>query len=230
MFKRILALCLVFILTFSLVGTLPAFAAPSASVADVNLMFDLGIVEKTVKTGLFETGYTRADFARTLSMLDKGGPLNLVSQDDENIYASDISGNEFYHEIVSVIELGYMKNDDKNCFRPSDSLTLNDAIYALVNILGYNVLVNKASDVASYRIVAQKIGLLKGVNVKDQEKLSDQDVASIVANAMGIRFFTAGNVNLEDKCFFDCWDLTVNTGKVYATSNMGISGETASEK
>lgn len=230
MFKRIIALCLAFILTFSLVGTLPAFAAPSASVADVNLMFDLGIVEKTVKTGLFDTGYTRADFARTLSMLDKGGPLNLVSQDDENIYASDISDNEYFHEIVSVIELGYMKNDDKNCFRPGDSLTLNDAIYALVNILGYNVLVNKASDVASYRIVAQKIGLLKGVNVKDQEKLSDQDVASIVANAMGIRFFTAGNVNLEDKCFFDCWDLTVNTGMVYATSNMGISGETASYK
>ena len=229
MINRILALCLVFILTFSLIGTMPTFAA--AEISDVNLMFDLGIVKRTEKTGLFDTGYTRSDFAHTLVMLDKGGPLIHDSEDGASEYASDITGSEYYNDIITVIKLGYMRTDEQKCFRPNHSLTLDDAIYALVKALGYGVLANKNVDEAvAYKMIAQKIGLLKSVNVVDAQKLTDDEVAAIVANAMGIRFFFAGNVNLNDTCFFDSWDLTVNTGRVYANSNMGISGEKASYK
>ncbi len=226
--KRILALCVVFILTFSLIGTLPAFAATKS---DVNLLFDLGIVKKIEKTGLFETGYTRGDFARSIVMLDKTEPVKLVSEESEIQYASDIDGNEYYHEISTVIAVGYMKTDDQKCFRPSHSLALNDALYALINALGYDVLAdrNGGTDTA-YMAVAQKIGLLKGVKVADPKQVTSEEVAAILSNAMGIRFFSTGNVNLSESCFFDRWNLTRKTGKVYANSNMGISGEKASYK
>ena len=226
--KRILALFIVFVLSFSLIGTLPVFAATKS---DVNLMYDLGIVKKIVKTGLFETGYTRGDFARSIVMLDKTEPVKLVSEESEIKYASDIDGNEYYHEISTVIAVGYMKTDDQKCFRPSHSLTLDDALYALVNALGYDFLANRNSgNEAAYQAVAQKIGLMKNVKVTDPKQLTADEVAAILANAMGVRFFSAGNVNLSESCFYDRWDLTKMTGEVYANSNMGISGEKASYK
>ena len=71
-------------------------------------MFDLGIVERIVKTGLFDTGYTRGDFAHSLVMLSKGGPLVLETEGAESEYASDITDVENYNDIVTVIKLGYM--------------------------------------------------------------------------------------------------------------------------
>lgn len=229
MIKRIISLFIVFILTFSLIGTIPTFAAAKDS--DVNLMFDLGIVKKIKKTGLFDTGYTRSDFAHTLAMLDKGASLPLGSEDESNEYASDIADNEYYNDIVEAIKSGYMKVDEQKRFRPSYSLTLDDAIYALINALGYNVLANPdVEEAVSYKMIAQKIGLLKGVKIADPNVLDDDEIANIVANAMSIRFFLTGNVSTNDICFFDSWDLTVNTGILYANANIGISGEEADYK
>ena len=63
MLKRILALCLIFLLSASVCTIMPAFAA---SDSDMNLLQDLGIIDLTEKTGFFAKGFTRADFATTM--------------------------------------------------------------------------------------------------------------------------------------------------------------------
>lgn len=227
MSKKILALCLSVILTLSAFGGF-SVSAENLSV-DVKLLIDLGVVEPIDESGLIPKGYTRGDFARSLNLMDKTEPANFkLTAEGAPKYAEDIEGNENFNHIATVIAIGYMKTDEAGCFRPGHNLTLNDAVYALVHALGYEPLAKRLGNTSSaYMSVANKIGLMRGVKVNDINKLGLNETAKLLANAMGIRFFSESGINLEEACFYDRWDLTQNSGRILANSNLGIMVEKA---
>lgn len=229
MFKRILVFCLVFILSLNVIGVLPTFAA---SKSEVQLIEDLGIIDLSEPTGLLPKGFTREDFAVALNKLDKNAPANFLRTGEEKkVYATDIEGNKNYNEIATLIAVGYMETDGEGQFNPSKPVTINDALKALVCSLGYDVLAERNGGTnAAYERIAQKIGLLKGVSIADREKLTSYEVAGLLANAMGVRFFSANGVYFGDTCFFDEWKLEKHTGKILANSNLGIATDRTSYK
>ncbi len=221
MFKRICAFCLLFVLSLTVIGIMPVSAA---SYSEVQLLADLGIIDISEPTGLIPKGYTRGDFAVALNKIDKSTPVGFETESDETAYAADIAGNKNYNYIAAVIAAGYMETDSEKNFKPNAPITEKDAVKALVRALGYDAVVKQEGGTdTNYITLGNKLGLLKGVNIADPEKLTALEMAEILANSMSIRFFSGGSVDFGDACFYDKWDLRKFNGRIYANSKFGLA-------
>lgn len=217
--KRICALSLLCLLLLSLFTAVPAFASAES---EIQLLTDLGILKENGHSGLIPKGYTRGDFAVSLSKMD-GTPADEATTDKPELIASDIEGNENLAAILEVLQLGYMETDATGAFHPADGLLSQDAICALIRILGYEPVVQKnGGSVTAYYQIATKIGLLRGVKAENDAKLTWEQAARMLANAMSIRLYSNDSVVYDDVCFFDYWNLTKHTGRILANSNLGL--------
>lgn len=219
--KKLLSIFIILVFAFQLVA-LPTVSA--ASEEEINLIYDLGIVPRPQEGGLFPKTYTRGDFAKSLDLMDTNsiGDFSVETAEQE-VRATDIFDDENYIHIVQALSLGYMSVDNNGAFNPSGKLTLLDAEKAFVKLLGYDEHAKqRGGDQNAYTYVANKLGLLKGIRVKDSQGLSYAEVTALIANAMQVSFFSEGNVDLGGLCFFDMWRLTKREGKILANSNLGL--------
>ncbi len=220
MLKRICAFCLILALTVSLVAALPVSAA---SDSDIKMVADLGIIDISQSGGILPEVFSRSDFARSLCLMERNDNPPKVSAEEAAVYASDIATNAKSNFIAAVLSAGYMKTDSEGKFNPSASISLSDAVTALVKMLGYEPMAqaNGGTDDAYYKI-ALKIGIMKGVSVKDNKKLTNQETAEILTNTMGAKMLVSGKIDNGEDCLWDRWDVYVHTGKILANSNMGL--------
>lgn len=220
MLKSIYAFCLILVLTASLITAVPVSAA---SDSDIQLIVDLGIISVSENTGLIPTGFNRADFARSLCLMERNDNPPQITAEESVAYASDISTNSNRNFIVSVLSSDYMENDSEGKFNPSESISLRDAVTALVRMLGYETMVQaNGGTYDAYYKIALKMGIMKGVSVANSEKLTSQEVAELLTNTMGAKMFLPDNIDYGEDCLWDRWNITVHLGKVLANSNMGI--------
>lgn len=219
--KRICALSFLCVFILSLFTVTQTFAAAES---DIQLLTDLGIVKAASHTGLIPKAYTRGDFAASLAYMDAAEAADWQSvTEDITLYAQDIAGNENANSIVEVLAQGYMETDGRGYFRPNEGLLVQEAVSALIRILGYEPLVQKnGGTVADAYQMASKIGLLRGVIAPDGERLTWEQAARLLANAMSVRIYSPQPIVLEDACFYDYWDLTKHTGKILANGNLGL--------
>lgn len=220
MLKRICAFCLILVLTVSLITAVPVSAA---SDSDIQLVVDLGIISVSESVGLIPEGFDRGDFARSLCLMERNDDPPQVSAENAAVYASDIATNENCSFIAAVLSAGYMENDSEGRFNPSEPISLSDAVTALVRMLGYEPMAqrNGGTDNAYYQI-ALKIDIMKGVSVKDNEKLTSEETAEIITNAMGAKMFLPDNIDYGQDCLWDRWNINVHSGRILANSNMGL--------
>ena len=64
--------------------------------------------------------------------------------------------------------------------------------------------------------------ILKGVNVENSEKLSVNETAEILANAMNSRLLVPDDVDYGENCLWDRWGIVTGKGRILANSNMGL--------
>lgn len=222
MLKRICASCLVLIMILSLAAIAPVYAADES---DVQLLSDLGIISLTQKKGLIQRGFNRSEFARVLCVMEKNKTLD-VSTEDAASYAKDIESDANFESIATVLSLGYMETDIDGNFNPGKPLTKRDAVYALISILGYKrVVQSEGGSDAAYYNMAQKLKLFKGVEIGNDEKLTEEETAAILANAMSVRIYPTENIDLDGMCLWEYWDLSKSTGRILANSNLGLMTE-----
>ncbi len=223
--KRICALSLLCLVVLSVLTVMPAFAS---SESEIQLLTDLGILKANTHSGLIPKGYTRGDFAVSVTLMD-GTPATEVDDEALSVIATDISGNENAAAIAEVLQLGYMETDETGVFRPSDSLTAEDAIKALIRVLGYEpVVVKNGGTVTAYYQIAGKIGLTRGVKTESDSRLTWEQAARMMANAMSIRFYSNDTVVYYYACFFYPRNKVKHTGRVLANSNLGLVVEKTS--
>lgn len=251
--KRIIATLVTLVLTISLFPTMSVFAAKND---EIQLLQDLGIVERLESTGLKAASYTRSRFARSLMMMtnsyaDKGagiegaagggdiytssidGKVEVTKVDDGTVeedptlaYAADITEDTNSPSIMRAIEHGYMETDAAGNFRPTDPVTKMEATRALIRALNYDEAAeeNGGTD-AAYLNIAARLGLFRRVTVQNEQNLTVDEIAGMIANAMSIQIHYDENVNLEDICFYDVWALTKHSGKLLANSSLGLAVE-----
>lgn len=226
MIKKITAFCLILSLCFTIIGTMPVFAAAKQK-AEIQLLNDLGIIDSSDETGLIPKGYTRGDFAKSLHKMMNVEPL--LSMVEENaVLAADIENNKNYDYIVSAIYLGYMEIDSDNKFRPSDAITQTDALKAIIKALGYNeVVLHQGGREQDYLAWGMKLDILDSVKIGNPDKLTSKEVAQMLANAMSVRFFSTDGIDMGDECFFSQWGLNACYGRIYANSKFGFVVEKA---
>ena len=216
---KITALCLCLVLIASFFVMTPVSAVEQS---EIDLMFDLGIVESLPKTGLVKQSFNRGMFAVSLSLMDGSEAKLLITDEEISGYATDISLHKDKAAIIEALVGGFMETTDGK-FNPSQPLTEEAAIVALVRKLGYETHVQKqGGTTADYYTVARRLGLYRGVTIANNEALRDEEVAELVANAMNVIVYPAqGN-------FYDCWSLKKRTGKILANSSMGLLSERTS--
>ena len=202
----------------------------AATNGEVKLLEDLGIIKPISHTGLIKAGYNRGEFAASLSVMSSVEPIKYsVSNEDLKKYAEDIAGNENVNGIIVAIAGGYMENDEKNNFNPDSALSKDDAIKALVRILGYEPLAESyGGTTQAYYQAAGVIGLLKKCSFEDEKSLTQEETAKLLVNAMSIRFFNDGTRYLDKECFYDYWRIEKHTGRVLANSRIGLVVERTS--
>lgn len=252
--KRIVALFLTLLLMISLIPTMPVSAATTE---EVQLIRDLGIVEEMESSGLVAASYSRSRFAKSLVMMTntyaiqgagivdaagdgdriiflEGGRIETIKGNDgEEVdetlaFASDITDDINSPSIMQVIQNGYMETDAEKKFNPTDPVTKMDATRALIRILNYDEMAeeNGGTD-ADYLNVAAKLGLFRRVVIANEERLTSDEVAGMIANAMSIQIYYGEGVDLKDTCFFDVWALSKHSGRLIANSSLGLMVEKA---
>lgn len=221
MLKRICALSLLLTLGLSLLFVLPVSAATSS---ERQLVYDLGIVAEPDNSGLIPKAFNRASFAHTLTVMSKTKCTEEATAESAAKYASDIAGNEYVSDIMNALVLGYMKTDEAGKFNPSKSVTKNDALVSLVKVLGYDAIAKaNGGELGDYLNLASKIGLLRGVTIADEANLTPEEVAKIVANAMGVPIVAYEGIIGGPASLWELWEVSVGTGTVVANSGMGIA-------
>ena len=221
MVKRIFSLLTALAIVCSL---MPAAIVYAADKSEIQLLADLEIIDVTEKATLLPETFTREDFAVALNKIDRNIENFITDGEEEGKYAADIKGNKNYGHIATLIALGYMETDADNNFRPTQPVSRMDVVRALIHALSYDVIAeNDGGSDAAYDRISNKLGLLKGVRIQNSSKLTPKEVASILANAMSIKFFPPENVDFGDECFYTKWNIVKRTGKVFANSNLGIA-------
>lgn len=226
MLKRICAFCLIMVLTVSLLSVMPVSAA---SEADIQLVADLGIIDISESVGLIPQGFDRGDFARSLCLMERNSNPPEVSAEEAATYAYDIAANENCSFIAAVLSAGYMQTDGEGNFNPGKSISLSDAVTAIVKMLGYEPMAQRnGGTYNAYYQIALRIGIMKGVLVEDNEKLTAEETAKILTNTMEAKMFIPDNINYSEDCLWNRWHITVHEGKILANSNIGILVERTS--
>lgn len=203
----------------SLVAITPVYAVEES---DVQLLSDLGIISLSPKKGLIQKGFNRSAFAHTLCIMSNNLVYD-ISDESGTAYAKDIASDANYKSIATVLSLGYMETDIDGNFNPGKPLTKRDAVYALINMLGYKPLaVASGNNDAAYYKLAQKFKLFKGVEIGNDEKLTEEETAAILANAMGVKLAPTENVESDGACLWENWKLNKATGRILANSNFGL--------
>lgn len=238
MLKRIISLCIVFVLCLSVCFALPVSAA---NVSEQQLVLDLGIMPERDEYGLVSIGFTRRSFAHVLAALNQAEYAGEVTEEAMNALAPDIlryvaygrnpAGKDYAYikdfdaakDMMYVLSMGYMQTDEKGHFNPKIGITKKDALVSLVKLLGYDRIVEtNGSDDEAYLMQAIKLGLLKGVTIADDTKLSYDEVWKIVTNAMGAPMLAYESVQGTPTCLWDMWGISVGEGVIEANSRMGI--------
>ncbi len=225
MLKKIFAISLL-ILLLLLTASLTSMAALED---DIQLLVDLGVVEKQEESRVIEKTYTRGAFAAALSKMDGEETAITVDAESSVKYASDIAGDKNLVYIADVLVRNIMTVKDGR-FSPGGALSQNDAVRGLINVLGYAPVAerNGGTDSAYYAL-ANKLGILKGVVIKDSNALSYKEAAKLIYNAMKVPLFESNPYIIpEKKTFFDEMGVLEHTGTVVANSAFGISSSRVS--
>ena len=121
---------------------------------------------------------TRASFAKILTQLCK---ISVSKTIDGTLYA-DVDKNITY---AAEAEAMYKIAENDIKFRPTDKITLDEALKWILNIMGYEDYANIYGGYPEgYRKMASGIELLEKMDIKFTEPLSEEDASTLLFNAL----------------------------------------------
>lgn len=147
---------------------------------------------------------SRIDFAY---MLIKLMNVDLAAMTVSGDAVSDVQGENAKYAEFAVFS-GLMKAEDGK-FRPDDAVTYNEAVFGLVNLVGYGVLAEAdgGSD-AAYENMARRIGVIGGNDVYGDYPITFGILLDMTENSLDIDFFGRN---------FNGGDYSIMTGRTVMT-------------
>ncbi|MBE7040511.1 MAG: hypothetical protein E7400_00930 [Ruminococcaceae bacterium] len=224
MLKRFV--CLLLAVSLCAIPFVVPHAAEELEVLPQNIAFlqDLGILEEIPEVGLYERRvyYTREKLAKTLSMMLLSSEPVIIQEPE----IRDVAGNEYINYIDFVVTQDLMKLDTKLMFHPKDYVTLDMAVYGMVNALEYHPLAEELGGTAeAYLSVAVDIGLLRKVDIKDPERITIFELGEMVDNAMRITPMVQKDeiITCIKPTLLEQKELFRKSGRILANTNVGLS-------
>ena len=216
--RKVLSILLIIFLLTPSVITFASYGEDS-----ITLIEELGIAKKA-NVSFFSKGYTRSDFAYMLAQLDRA---YLPGVADTSVL-TDVTGDNL-DVIAHAVNKGYLKLDEKGKFNPDAELTYNDAVIALVTLLGYDSVAElSGGKLANYLSTARKIKLTSGIKATNDKYISQANLATLIVNALEI---TPATIAYEDGAvielpnLLDYKDMYIEEGVLLATEKRGIGAD-----
>ena len=179
--KRLLAFLLAVCLSVSML-VIPASAAGSANTA-VQFAITLGAMD-TAQTGALNAVVTRGAFARMLVSFSAYRE-SAASQGTVGTLFTDLPGASAYAPYVRIaVQQGWMNGYTDGSFRPDNAVTLEEAVTAVLKMMGYKMTELTGSFPAAQLNKAQEIGLRSQLERKQGEAMNYEDCAVLLYNAL----------------------------------------------
>lgn len=220
--KKLLALSLVLVLLISFSGVVSVQAKTEH---EEKLYIDLGILPPKKTVGLIKPVLSREQFAKILINMQSLEGLTAPQTD----LSQDVLTSKYRAEIDFCLKNGILLLNENGEFSPNSAVTYKDAVRAMVEVAGYGVLVGNKGNDNEYLSIATKLGILKGVNVKNAEKLTYDELYKIVVNTMQINLPLSENISIESaETLYDRLKVTEHVGILLANSRTSAGVERTS--
>ena len=158
----------------------------------------------------------------------------------ENIFEDVEVNNEYIDDIHAVYSKDLMIGKTETEFAPDDNLTINEALKAFVNMMGYSELAQMHGGYTSgYMYVAQSLDLLNGLKYSSaDDAISIAEISRILYNMydqkiFGITSIDAGNATYEptnDTFLTRYMKMDWIKGRVTKTLMTSLAGDTSANE
>ena len=206
--KRLIALLLAVCLSVSML-VFPASAAGNANTA-VQFAVTLGAMESG-QTAALNAVVTRGAFARMLvsySAYREGA----ASQGSLGTLYTDLPGTSPWAPYVRIaVQQGWMNGYTDGSFRPDNAVTLEEAVTAVLKLMGYKMTELSGAFPAAQLNKASEIGLRSQLDRKQGEVMNYEDCAILLYNALTSN-------NSSGTAYGSSLGFTVSNGQVDAST------------
>lgn len=181
--KKLLSFCLVLCLCAATPAVVQTAAVEEESYY-TDVLLALGIYDIDDQMDLYNAEISREELAALISVfygVSEQSSLSATPFDD-------VPENWASGHIMAVVENGLMNGYDDGLFRPGRFVTGSEVLKVLVKMVGYDVLAeSKGGYPNGYFSVADKLGILKGVNMSDWSAvLTRKDFTRLLYNAIHV--------------------------------------------
>ena len=208
--KRLLAFLLAVSMTVSMLA-LPAAAAGNANTA-VQLSITLDGMDST-QTAALNAAVTRGAFARMLVAYSTFRE-SVGSQGAVGTLYKDLPGSSAYAPYVRIaVQQGWMSGYTDGTFRPDNAVTLEEAVTAVLKLMGYKMTDLSGSFPQAQLNKASELGLRSQIERQQGEALNYEECAILFYNAL-----TANSAS--GSAYGTSLGFTVSNGQVDTSSVM----------
>jgi hypothetical protein len=233
--KKLLSALLVFALMISML-TVPVYSAGSSTKKPggeeaAELLSRIGIIDAGED---FNPGalVSRADYmVMVLSMLKIDE--SMISGDNGQLFFDVLPDDKYAGYINSAYNLGLIKGHTGGRFLPNNTISPVEAIVIAMRALGCETIANEAGGYPSgYILWAQRLGILDGLSITDDNTVTYRDAAVLLLNALNADLLETNdgktfNFNRENSYMKQNYNLVKTTGIIDGNSYAGIYGGAA---
>ena len=158
---------------------------PKSFGEEVKVLQALGIYGEDINGFDASKAVARGEFATIAVRLM--GMAEDVGSSKVTLFSDVPEDNEYYHYISKAVGLRLMSGYDKTRFGINDTIKTEEALKVVVSILGYDVSARqKGGYPDGYITEASSLGLLRGLNTKELEVITWNNLARIINNSLDV--------------------------------------------
>ena len=154
----------------------------------------LGIIDNVTEEELrLDESLARAEFAKIIALT--------TNWDTKSTYSSgkfaDVPNDHWAAEYIGFMSsVGIFEGSPGGLFRPDDEILLQDALKAMVTLLGYKIKIVESGYPTGYIIQAAELGLLKGIGQNFENAVSRREIFQLIKNALDVDILTQDSISV----------------------------------
>lgn len=224
--KKVFALLLAVVFVFSSFAQAFAYQPPSdvigSDIEDIaTVLGGLNVMVGDGDTGNFEgdNAIKRSEFAKVA--VAAIGLTDLANNSSWATHFPDVVSNHWANGFINVATTQKMVfGDSEGTFRPDDKISVSEALAIVVRMLGYEPSAqSKGGWPIGYSIVANELGLTKGVSFSNSSEVKRSEVAKLVYNALEVNLME--QVNFGGNNEYQVVDKTILKDKLEVEKKYG---------
>lgn len=188
--KRILTIAIAISLLFNTLICATATESENARLSGTtDILTSLSFYKPVDKMENSQDYLTREEMARILSVFVDGERNGEIVEYSGSSYYSDVeAAHRSAYEIMLVTGSGIMSGYTDGTFKPENKVRYIEALKTFVALLGYDIAAQqKGGWTEGYKNLAVQLGLVKGVNLSEEDFMTKGDFTQLLWNSLDVK-------------------------------------------